>query len=406
MADTTYKCLLTDAGRALQAKAHSLGVKVVLDKFSTGDGGGVEPTPTGTETALIGENWQGEILSKKQDPDNRYIVTIKTTMPADIGGFFVREFGIWAQDIKDDGTVDIDTHILFAYGNHAAYYKALPVEGQSTVHDITVPMIISNMSDVSIQVVKSDYEPTNFLFPTGCILAFAGITTPDGWLWCNGDAVSRSVYAKLFNVIGTKYGSGDGSTTFNLPDFRERVPEGGRQLDDLRYIDAGLPTIAHTHTGTADATGAHTHAVSTDNAGTHAHSVSTATAGGHTHTRGTMNITGTHNGVESREKPLEFTGAFYDTGRNGSGSNGLDYDNAIVGFDASRSWTGETSNSGAHTHMGTAANAGAHSHTGTAANGGEHSHELSIAENTDTGVYGNSDTVQMAACTCNYMIKF
>lgn len=56
-------------------------------------------------------------------------------------------------------------------------------------------------------------------------LWFTG-TAPTGWLLCNGDAVSRSTYADLFAVIGTTYGSGNGSTTFNVPDFRGRVPAG------------------------------------------------------------------------------------------------------------------------------------------------------------------------------------
>jgi len=49
---------------------------------------------------------------------------------------------------------------------------------------------------------------------------------PTGWLLCNGDVVSRSTYANLFAVIGTTFGHGDASTTFNLPDFRGRVPAG------------------------------------------------------------------------------------------------------------------------------------------------------------------------------------
>ena len=56
-------------------------------------------------------------------------------------------------------------------------------------------------------------------------LWFTG-TAPTGWLLCNGDAVSRSTYADLFAVIGTTFGVGDGSTTFNVPDFRGRVPAG------------------------------------------------------------------------------------------------------------------------------------------------------------------------------------
>lgn len=62
--------------------------------------------------------------------------------------------------------------------------------------------------------------------PVGTILMYGGTTLPFGYMWCNGSAVSRTVYADLFNAIGTAFGSGDGSTTFNLPDWRERVPMG------------------------------------------------------------------------------------------------------------------------------------------------------------------------------------
>jgi len=58
------------------------------------------------------------------------------------------------------------------------------------------------------------------LAPTAAVLPYAASTAPDGWLLCNGSAVSRTTYAALFAAIGTSYGSGDGSTTFNLPDYR------------------------------------------------------------------------------------------------------------------------------------------------------------------------------------------
>lgn len=56
--------------------------------------------------------------------------------------------------------------------------------------------------------------------PVGTINAYGGTTAPDGWLLCQGQAISRTDYADLFAVIGTAFGSGDGSTTFNVPDFR------------------------------------------------------------------------------------------------------------------------------------------------------------------------------------------
>lgn len=56
--------------------------------------------------------------------------------------------------------------------------------------------------------------------PLGTINAFGGATAPEGWMLCQGQALSRTDYKDLFDVIGTAFGSGDGSTTFNLPDFR------------------------------------------------------------------------------------------------------------------------------------------------------------------------------------------
>lgn len=61
---------------------------------------------------------------------------------------------------------------------------------------------------------------------TGSIVMFAGSVAPQGWLLCDGSAVSRSTYSSLFDVIGTAYGAGDGDTTFNLPDLTGRVALG------------------------------------------------------------------------------------------------------------------------------------------------------------------------------------
>lgn len=60
----------------------------------------------------------------------------------------------------------------------------------------------------------------------GAIQMYGGSTAPKGWLLCDGSAVSRTEYAKLFAVLGTNYGAGDGSTTFNVPNFSGRFPVG------------------------------------------------------------------------------------------------------------------------------------------------------------------------------------
>lgn len=62
--------------------------------------------------------------------------------------------------------------------------------------------------------------------PTGMVALWDDTNIPEGWLLCNGAAVSRSTYAALFAKLGTRHGAGDGSTTFNLPDMRDRYPIG------------------------------------------------------------------------------------------------------------------------------------------------------------------------------------
>lgn len=76
----------------------------------------------------------------------------------------------------------------------------------------------------------------------GSIILWAGTTAPDGYLICDGSAVSRTLYSDLFNSIGVTYGAGDGATTFNLPNFTNRFPEGNGNS----YIAAGLPNISGT----------------------------------------------------------------------------------------------------------------------------------------------------------------
>lgn len=62
--------------------------------------------------------------------------------------------------------------------------------------------------------------------PAGLVNPYAGTSAPTGWLMCDGSAVSRSTYSRLYAIIGTTHGSGDGSTTFNLPDYRGRFLRG------------------------------------------------------------------------------------------------------------------------------------------------------------------------------------
>ncbi len=92
-----------------------------------------------------------------------------------------------------------------------------------------------NDAIAQLNTLLTGYTANSFC-PSGMVMTFAGDFAPAGWLKANGAAVSRTAYAKLFAAIGTRFGAGDGYSTFNLPDLRG---EFARFWDDGRGVDAG-----------------------------------------------------------------------------------------------------------------------------------------------------------------------
>ena len=154
--------------------------------------------------------------------------------------------------------------------------------------------------------------------PIGAILDFAGPAAPSGWLICDGRAISRTTYAKLFAVVGVYWGTGDGSTTFALPNMIGRSGVGPGTFTDesgLSYTlgftslqgfvtrtitQAYLPAYnlvtdaqgSHNHTGVTTAAGTHSHY--TDGQGIHSHGGATAGENANHYHTGTTDVQGTH----------------------------------------------------------------------------------------------------------------
>ena len=105
--------------------------------------------------------------------------------------------------------------------------------------------------------------------PPGVVMTFATPTVPTGWLEANGAAISRTTYSALFGAIGTTFGDGDGSTTFNLPDLRGEFLRG---WDNGRGVDSGRAFGSFQ----ADENKEHNHGGSVGSVGTHRHSVTAA----------------------------------------------------------------------------------------------------------------------------------
>ena len=193
------------------------------------------------------------------------VITLNHTSKADYtgtnsttGNAVSWEAEISAGDIIQITSVDTPAH----YGVYTVTAKTIG----SSYNDYTVSLLAANSIDpvgqYTVSFIKKGNAGTNgvdSVSPVGAIQMYAGTSAPTGYLFCIGQQVLRSTYASLFAVIGTTYGTGDGSTTFNVPNFQGRVPIGVGAIPDggsvalaetggnaLHLIDANeLP--AHTH---------------------------------------------------------------------------------------------------------------------------------------------------------------
>lgn len=154
-------------------------------------------------------------------------------------------------ELNSDGTADVEVSGLLI--------PSLPVvDGAKVV--VSDPVMLLSWRG-SLVVLGAVGVPNPATVPTGAILDFAGATAPTGYLLCDGAAVSRTTYAALFSTIGTTYGVGNGSTTFNLPDFRGRMSIG---------VGDGTAT-GHTDHPLGQAGGEETHVLTVTEMPSHSH---------------------------------------------------------------------------------------------------------------------------------------
>lgn len=365
-ASQTFYTLLTIQGGADFANAQAFKLHVPFTHLAVGDGGGQSVAPSETVRALVNETFRVGISSIAPDPDNPNWIIVEAVIPAQVGGWTIREIGLIGGLNQNNfaATPTTPGNKLLAYGNFPETYKPLLAEGAAK--DLSIRMIIqvANAALVSLTVDPSvvvatkknieqalaghnadgnahanrfapkshladpeahpdlfapkghltDPNPHAGLFaalthltdeaahkplfdairewalaafadighltattphaglfaplshlddpqahkalfdalqsalqtqmnniaanavPAGSVFWFARATPPTGFLECNGAALSRTSYATLFSVIGTVFGAGDGSTTFNLPDLRGEFLRG---WDHGRGVDAG-----------------------------------------------------------------------------------------------------------------------------------------------------------------------
>lgn len=130
------------------------------------------------------------------------------------------------------------------------------VENEVSAYGVQMNSVIG--FDGTADEIPDGYEITDETFgggggetlKVGTILPYSGTSLPTGYMLCDGSALSRTEYADLFSVIGTKFGVGDGSTTFNLPNLKGKVPV-GLDSTDTDFNDLGLSGGEKTHTLTS-----------------------------------------------------------------------------------------------------------------------------------------------------------
>ena len=292
--------ILTQQGRQLQAKVEA-GTKLAITKLKLGSGvlpegkqmeelrdlvtpkqnvgiatieaqndGTCKLSATISNTGLAAGYYVRELGVFATDPDKGEILYLVANdsapdyLPAEGGATVVsQEFAVYVSASNTDNVVaQIDAGALATMG-----YVQLSLKNHNDDIDAHSAAIGKHNSAASVHTAnlasKAEAEAgintSKFMTParireaiqafvggdlTGMIFAFAGNSIPSGFLLCDGSKVSRTTYKKLFNVIGTTYGAGDGSTTFTLPNLIDRFLEGSSAAGN--YYSAGLPNLTGT----------------------------------------------------------------------------------------------------------------------------------------------------------------
>lgn len=241
---TSNKISTTDTNFNVQSDG-KVGIGTATPDQSLSVNGAIESI----KDRISGTPEGGQIILRSQKADG-YRWNIDNYSFAGGGGGSL--FRLWKADEQDGA-------------NGVTYFTIDPTTGYVNIGSgVAATHALDVTGDLNI---TGDYKVngTNLTtVPTGTVSAFAGSAAPTGYALCDGSAVNRTTQAALFAVIGTTYGSGDGSTTFNLPDLRGRVVAGlgesllGATADSLGD-DNGLIADTKEHTLTVDEMPSHSH---------------------------------------------------------------------------------------------------------------------------------------------------
>jgi len=254
-----YYILITNSALIKEAQAGQIdGSPINLTEIAVGDANGSYYEPSSNATSLVNELYRTNLTSAALDTNNPNQLIIEGVIPEEAGPFHIREVGIF--DADGD---------LFAIGKYPETFKSNYASGSGK--RLYIRMILGFSSSPNVELILSENINFDVNFSThinselnkrlkisenlsdlsdvnaarnnlnlsdltGAIMPFSFSTPPNGWLECNGAEISRAAYEKLFRKIGTIYGSGNGVSTFNIPDLRGEFIRG---WDHGRGVDGG-----------------------------------------------------------------------------------------------------------------------------------------------------------------------
>lgn len=285
--NSQFFAILTNVGVAKQANADALGVAWKLTHMAVGDANDTDPIPSAAQTKLINEKRRAPLNQLKVDPANNAIIIAEQVIPAEVGGWWIREIGLY--DADGD---------LVAVANCAPSYKPLLTQGSGRTQVVRINLQVSNSSNVELKidpsvvlatrkyvddsiinvlpadktagtytkvvvnsrgVVVSGSNPSSLegngitdaytkaqvdaiiaqasALPVGATVFFQNSAVPPGFLELDGSVQSSATYPDLSAFYAGKYNTGnEGVGNFRLPDMRGEFPRG---WDHGRGVDAG-----------------------------------------------------------------------------------------------------------------------------------------------------------------------
>jgi microcystin-dependent protein len=251
-------------------------------------------------------------------------------------------------------------------------------ESSSARTIVTNDQIAVNITNKALTDIEASFVTAGAITaPVGGAIMWLANAAPTGWILLDGSAISRTTFSELFALWGTFYGIGDGSTTFNIPDLRQRIPIGKAASGTLNTLGVIAGAWDHTHGPGSLQVASHSHSPGTLQVASHTHDFGTLQVATHTHGAGTLS---TDNANLAHTHDMANHNHTFTTGGPSS--------NESVGDGA------DNAGSGVHTHSGTT-NGPSNNTTSSAL--GTHSHSVNAGTTASTAPAVNSGATGAAS---------